>query len=367
MKFLIEKEPLLEALQRVQSIVAQRPTLAILANVLLKAEDQRITLTTTDLEVSVRTSVEADVSEEGGTTLPARRLFSICRALSGHQVEIETDEKETATIDCGPSHFKLMGTAEDEFPPLPSFEAGLRYEMDESVLRQMLEKTCYAASTDESRYILNGVLLSFKEEKLTAVATDGRRLAMLEQEVEFPASAEADYVIPTKTVHELIRTLGDEGTLRIAATDKENQISFEYGQMLVVSKLIEGTFPNFRQVIPSESEERVAIEREGLLDALKRASIVTDAQTASVQLHFCENSLELVTQSPEVGTAQEKMPIKYDGKDMTIAFNPVFIMDPLRHLESDEIYIELSDHLSPGVIKSDIPFLYVIMPIRVNE
>ncbi|MFC1467175.1 DNA polymerase III subunit beta [Verrucomicrobiota bacterium] len=363
MKLLVEKAVILEALQKVQSIVGQRTTLPILSNVLIQAEGDTLSLMTTDLEVSVKTSVEADITEAGATTLPARRLFSICREMPNPQIEIDVDVNNVASISSGAAFFKLVGLPEEDFPPLPVFDSTAAYTLDQSVFKEMLQKTSYAASTDESRYILNGSLLSFKEGHLTIVSTDGRRLALIEQEVNFPVAAESNFVIPTKTVNELIKTLGEENELKISST--ETQVSFEFSNILIISKLIEGTYPNFRQVIPAHSEQRVAIDRDVLLTALKRVSLLSDAQTSSVKLSFGENQLELVTNTPEVGEARETLPIKYDGPEITIAFNPVFVMDPLKHLESDEVYFELTDELSPGVIKSNVPFLYVIMPIRV--
>lgn len=364
MKLIIEKSVLLEALQNVQSIVGQRSTLPILSNVLLKAEGDRISLTTTDMEVCVKTSAPADISDAGGTTLPARRFFSICRELPDGQVEIEVDAKDVATIRCGPSFFKLMGLSEDEFPPLPEFEESSVYTIDQTIFKSMLQKVIYAGSTDETRYILNGALLSFKDEKLTVVATDGRRLALVEQEVEFSEDAQVDLVVPSKTINELIKTLGEEGVLRIRVSD--TQVAFDFDQILIISKLIEGTYPNFKQVIPAQCEERIAIDRETLLLAARRVALLTDDQTASVRLTFGQNKLELVTNSPEIGEARETIPVKYEGKEISIAFNPGFLIAPLRHLDSDEIFFELSDELSPGVIKTNVPFLYVLMPIRVT-
>jgi len=364
MKLTIEKDALLEALQKVQSIVGQRSTLPILSNVLLRAEGDSISLTTTDMEVCVKTSAGAEITEAGGTTLPARRFFSICRELPNGQVEIEVDAKDVATIRCGPSFFKLVGLSEEEFPPLPEFSESAVYTIDQNVFKEMLQKVVYASSTDETRYILNGSLLSFKDEKLTVVATDGRRLALVEQEVEFAEDTQVNLVVPTKTLNELIKTLGDEGILKIRVAS--TQVAFDFDRILIISKLIEGTYPNFQQVIPAQCEERIAIDRETILNAVRRVSLLTDDQTASIRLNFGKNKLELVSNSPEIGEARETIPVKYDGKEISIAFNPGFLMAPLRHLDSDEIFFELSDELSPGVIKTGVPFLYVLMPIRVS-
>lgn len=364
MKFKIQKDVMIQGLQKVQSIVNPRTTLPILSNVLLRAENDRLWLSSTDLEVSVRASVPAEVEKEGGVTLNARRSFSIFRELSGAEIEIESNDDELATISCGASLFKMVGISEDEFPPLPKFDEGQTFTMEQSVFKGMLQKTHYAASTDETRQVLNGVLMSFKEDKLTVVATDGRRLALVEQEVEFASETELDLIVPSKTVNELIRTLGESGTLKIITTGK--QIAFDFGEMLVVSRLIEGTYPNFRQVIPASSDQRVPVERESLLSAVRRAALMTTDQSRSVRLNFLKNKLEVVTETPDVGEARETLPIKYSADDIAVAFNPEFLMDPLRNLESDEIFMEITDELSPGVIKADVPFLYVLMPMRVS-
>jgi DNA polymerase-3 subunit beta len=361
MKFSIEKDHILEALQKVQSVVGQRPSLPILSNVLLEAENGKLVLTATDQEVSVRTHIEADIAEPGSTTLPARDFFNICRDAPTHQIDISINEKNLAEISSGASVFKLEGLSSDDFPPLPSFEESFSYTLDQSVLKDLLQKTYYAASTDESRIILNGSLISFKNGKLTVVCTDGRRLVLVEHELDVPEEAERDLVVPTKTVNELIKTLQETGEVEIKTS--LTQIAFEFGNIFIISKLIEGTYPNYRQVIPAQCEERIAIERDVLLAAVRRVSLMLDDQSASVKLEITENQIELTTTSLK-GEARESIPVKYSGKNITIAFNPAFLQAPLKHLDSDEIYLELSDELSPGVIKSNIPFLYVIMPIR---
>jgi len=208
------------------------------------------------------------------------------------------------------------------------------------------------------------VLLSFKNGKLTVVATDGRRLALVETEVEFPKDAEQDLILPTKAVNELLHTLGSEGPLKIFA--QGNQIVFEFGKTQVSSKLVEGTYPNYRQVIPGQCEQRIAMERESLLAALRRMALLASDKSSATKLAFGKNKLTISISAADVGEARETLPIKYAGKEIVVAFNPDYMMDPLRNLTNDEVSIELTDDLSPGVIKCDIPFLYVLMPMRIS-
>ncbi len=362
MKIKVKKGHLLEGLQRVQAVIPSRTTLPVLSNVLLRTDAGKLWLTASDLDVSVRTSVTAEIEQEGGTTLPGRRCLGIVRELPDPEITLAVDEHDVVSLECGASFFKVLGISEEDFPPLPVFEGEHEYTLDCGVFREMLQKTSYASSNDETRPVLNGILLSFQEEKLTVVATDGRRLALVEQEVEFPRDAARDIVLPSKTVQELIRTLGGEGLLRVKAV--KNQVAFEFGDMLIVSKLIEGTYPNFRQVIPPQSETRVAIERELLLESVKRVALMTSDEAASVKLILMKNRMEISTESPDIGAANESLPLKYDGERIVVAFNPDFLMDPLRALQSDEILMEVTDELSPSVIKCEVPFLYVLMPIR---
>src|SRR5205823_13766517 len=245
MKFSATKEKLLEGLQQVQNVVSTRTTLPILSNVLLQAKEGAVHLTTTDLDVGVRGSFEANVDKTGATTLPARRLFTIIRELPSSEISVEVDGKNAASIRSGQSFFKILGLPEEEFPPLPKFENAKVVTMRQKDLHDGLRKTAYAISTDETRYVLNGILFSFKENKLTLVATDGRRLALVDVEMEFPRSHEVEIIVPTKAITELARLVGEEGDVKMSVS--ENQVAFEVDGALLVSKLIEGNYPNYRQ------------------------------------------------------------------------------------------------------------------------
>ena len=364
MKFSVSKEKLLAGLQTVQNVVSTRTTLPILSNVLLQAANGQVRLTTTDLDVGVSGTIDAQVERDGGTTLPARRLATIVRELPAAEVQVEVDSKNVASIRCGQSFFKILGLPEEEFPPLPRFEEAKSFTLSQQVLRDALRKTSYAISTDETRYVLNGILFSFKENKLTMVATDGRRLAMLDLEVEFARSQEAEIIVPTKCVTELVRLLGDDGDVKMSIA--ENQVAFEVGGTLLVSKLIEGNYPNYRQVIPGEAKERITLERELFLNAVHRVSLLSSEKSNSVKLVFSKNNIEIAANTPDIGEAKESLAVAYKGREFSIAFNPEFLQAPLRNLTNDEVYLDLIDEMSPGVIKIQSPFLYVLMPMRIS-
>lgn len=365
MKFRIAKNAFLDGLQQVQHVVSSRTTLPILSNVLIEAGEDSLRLTTTDLDVGVSGLVSAEVTKPGATTLPVKRLVNIIRELPAAEVEITVDGKDTASIRSGPSFFKILGLPEGEFPPLTQFEDAREYVIPQAVFRNGLRKTSYAISTDETRYVLNGIFTSFHEGKLTLVATDGRRLAMVDHDLEFPSSHEGDFIVPTKAVQELQRLLTDQGELTLKLAD--NQVCFEVGPSLIVSKLIEGNYPNYRQVIPGDSKERLTLNREQLLETTRRVSLLSSEKSNSVKLTFGDNQVEVMANSPDIGEAKETVEAKYDGAQFSIAFNPEFLMAPLKNLEEEEIHLDLIDEMSPGVIRTEDAFLYVLMPMRVTS
>ncbi len=368
MNITITKDQIIAGLQAVQNVVSTRTTLPILSNVLIRAEGSHVEFTATDLDVTVACKVEAKIIKPGATTLPVKKLFGIVRELQG-EIEIEVDDKNLASIRSGSSYFKIHGLAADEFPPLPKFKDDKKVAQPQENIRSMIRKTSFAVSTDESRYVLNGIFFSLKEGKMTLVATDGRRLALVDEEVEISEKSAGEFIVPAKAINELNRLLQDKGDVELKFG--ENQASFalknETGfSVLLITKLIEGNYPNYRQVIPGEAKERIAVGREELMQALRRAEIMTSEKANSVKLSFGKNVLTITANSPEVGEARETMAINYKGKELAIAFNPRYLIDPLNALTEDEVFIELIDELSPGVIKINGPFLYVVMPMRLN-
>ncbi len=369
MKLSISKEQLIQGLQAVQNIVSTRTTLPVLSNVLLRAEPTRLDLTATDLDVTISSSVEAAVDKAGAVTLPAKKLFGIIRELPTPQIELDIDDKNNCRIVAGSSYYKINGLAAEEFPPFPKFAENRKITLPQDKLRSLLRKTSFAISTDESRFVLNGIFVSLKDHKVTLVATDGRRLALAEEEVDIPPSSQGECIIPSKAINELNRLLGTQNDVEIKFTD--NQVAFtlqgEKGySTLIISKLIDGNYPNYRQVIPNETKERITLVREELLQALRRAEIMTSEKSNSVKLNFGKNKLEITANTPEVGEAREALAVNYKGNEMAIAFNPAYMMDPLKALDNDEVYLELIDELSPGVLKINGPFLYVLMPMRMS-
>ena len=336
MKLTVSKDQLMHGLQAVQNVVSTRTTLPILSNVLLQAEGDRLSLTATDLDVTISCSVQAEVKRSGATTLPVKRLSGITRELTNPEIDLEVDEKNLCTLQSGSSFYRINGLAAEEFPPLPHFAEKKKLAVPQDRLRSMLKKTSYAISTDETRYVLNGILCSLRDLKITIVATDGRRLALVDEEMDLGPDSQGEFIIPTKAINELNRLLQPTGEVNIRFTD--NQAAFDLrsdngNSVLIISKLVDGNYPNYRQVIPAESKERIPLGREELLHALRRAEIMTSEKSNSVKLTFGENNLAITANTPEVGEARESMAVNYKGKEISIAFNPAYLMDPLKALE----------------------------------
>jgi DNA polymerase-3 subunit beta len=369
MNLTISKEQIINGLQAVQNVVSTRTTLPILSNVLLRAEGDKLQFTATDLDVTITCGVEAKVKKAGASTVPVKKLFGIVRELTNVDIDLQVDEKNVCSIQSGSSFYKIHGLSADEFPPPPQFKEDKRAVLPQETVRAMMKKTSFAISTDESRYVLNGIFLNLKDHKMTMVATDGRRLALVDEEVDVTESSQGEFIIPAKAVNELNRLFQEKGEVEIRFC--ENQASFNLkddkgSSILIVTKLIEGNYPNYRQVIPGETKERVGLQREEFLHALRRAEIMTSEKSNSVKLSFGKNKLEITANSPEVGEAKETMAINYKGPEMAIAFNPKYMIDPLNALTNDEVFLELIDELSPGVLKINGPFLYVVMPMRLT-
>ena len=375
MKFKINQDHFSNGLQQVLNVVASRSTMPILSNVLIEAEEEHISLTTTNLDLGIRCRIKAHVSDTGSITLPVRKLAIIVKELPVNEVFLETNKSNQAKITSGGSLFKIMGIGSEEFPPLPTFENRKVFELAQDEIVKMLKSVSYAQSTDENRYILNGVYFNFADEKLTLVATDGRRLGLTGLELEVSEENAGSLILPAKTVAELERLMGKGEKVNIAFNDR--QAAFEIGlddagdsglvnHLYLVSKIVEGNYPNYRQVIPKETEHRVKVERELMLECVHRAALVTSDKSNSVKIKISKNLLEISGQSTEYGESHESMAIAYDGPEVQVAFNPQFLMEPLKALTKDEVFFEFKDELSPGLFKTLDNFICVIMPLRLN-
>lgn len=375
MKFKINKDHFSSGLQQVMNVVATRSATPILNNVLIEAKEGHLALTTTNLDIGISCRIKSETEVTGSITLPVRKLATIIRELPVNDILVELGGKNQVKIKSGGSNFKMMGISAQEFPALPSFENNRAFELSQSAVVGMLKTVSYAQSTDENRYVLNGVYFNFSDEKLRLVATDGRRLAMTALDVAISEDSTGDLILPSKTVTELERLMGKGSVVKIEFNNR--QVAFEIAMdakgdsglidhMYLVSKVVEGNYPNYRQVIPKETEHRVKIERELLLDCVQRAALVISEKSQKVKLRLSENLLEIYASSQEYGESHESMAIAYTGGEVNVAFNPQYLVEPLKALTKDEVFFEFKDELSPGLFRTLDNFLCVIMPLRLN-
>ncbi len=374
MKFKINRDHFSNGLAQVLNVVGSKAAMPILSNVLIEAEKDSISLTTTNLDLGIRCKIKAEVKETGSVTLPVKRLATIVRELPNVDVSFDSTANHQVKIASGGSNFRIMGISAEEFPKLPDSGDDKNHQLDQAELATMLGNVAYAQSTDETRYILNGVYFNFKDGKLALVATDGRRLALVSKELNVPATGAGAIILPAKTVAELLRLLGKGEKLTIAFNDRRAAFQIETGKeaggltdsIYLFSKVVEGNYPNYQQVIPKETHQRIKLERELFLQCVHRAALVTSEKSNSVKIKLSSNLLEITASSPDFGEAHESMAISYSGPDLQVAFNPQFIMDPLRALTKDEVFFELKDEVSPGVFKTLESFVCVIMPVRLS-
>lgn len=365
MKIICFQGDLTRGIQTVGSAVAGRATLPILTNILIEAKKEEVELSATDLEIGIKCSVPAQVKKEGAITLPAKRLSDIVRELPEGPVEMETEDSQMKISSSG-ILFKVLGLPAEEFPTLSKVESENRFSLDSQLLRGMVQKTIFANSQDETRYILNGSYLEMEKDRIVMTATDGHRLATISHRIEKGPKKKIGAIIPTKALNELNRLL--EESKEVEATIGENQISFSLDGIILSSKLIEGQFPDYKQLIPKKSTKRLSLSREKLLGGVRRAALLADARTGAVELLAYSNKLIIRSQTPQVGEAREEIDIDYSGEEIRTAYNARYILDILRNISSEEVSLELNEPLSPGVIKpvSDEDYLCVIMPIRIT-
>lgn len=376
MKFKINRDHFSHGLQQVLNSVGTRGSNPILNNVLIEAAEGYVSLTTTNLDLGIRARVKAEVVVPGGLTLPVAKLASIVKLLPSLDVTVDSGAGTQARITAGGSNYRIMGLPKDEFPALPSFPDQTTYTLRQDNLATMIRSVSYAQSTDESRHIMNSVFFNFEETGLTLAATDGRRLAVFTKALAGGTQSKASMILPGKTTKEVLRQLGLGTEVKVSlngrqaafffSTDSDSSKEFLDG-LYLVSKVEEGVYPNYKQVIPKNSDQRFEVDRELFLESVNRAEVVTSDKNSSVTLKIQPNKVEICSLSAEFGEAQESVEVIYDGVPVNVAFNPRFIMDPLNNLPYDKVLFEFKDELSPGVLRSlDGEFLCVIMPLRLT-
>lgn len=363
MKVRIDKNTLLAGIQTVQNVIIAKASLPILSNVLIEAQDGQIRLTATDLDIGITCVIPVDIQETGAVTVPAKRFSDIIKELPGETVQIMTKKNNQVSIEADLCQFKVMGLARDEFPKLPEFKDREAVRLEQGELKEMLRLTSFAVSVDETRYILNGILFKINKNNLTLVATDGKRLAIMEKKLATSSNVEMSIIIPLKTVHELNRNLKEEGQLSLVLGT--NQVLFELGSVTVISRLIEGEFPDYKQVIPLTTENKLHLNREDFLLAVKRAALLSTPDYQAVKLEVFKNKLVISKSTPDVGESREELQMTYQGKELVIGFNPVYLADVLKNLDADSVDLELTDSEKPGVIRNE-GYTYIVLPMRLS-
>jgi len=363
MKLRIAKDILLNGIQTVQNIITTKAALPILSNILIETQQEGLRLTATDLDVGITCVIPVEVQEAGAITVPAKRFSDIIKELPADSINITTKKNNLVIIETQVCQFKIMGLAREEFPKLPEFKDREAIKLEQAGLKQMLSLTSFAASFDETRYILNGILFKLNKNTLTLVATDGKRLAIIEKKLNREADRDISIIVPIKTVHELNRNLKDEGELSLILGN--SQALFDFGNVIIISRLIEGEFPDYRQVVPPPSDNKMKISRDQFLLAVRRAALLSTPDYQAVKLEVFRNKLVVSKSTPDIGESREEAPVEYQGKELVIGFNPNYLIDVLKNLAQDTIELELTDTEKPGVIRTD-GYIYIVLQMRLS-
>ncbi|MEA1928048.1 MAG: DNA polymerase III subunit beta [Candidatus Auribacterota bacterium] len=363
MKLKFTKEDALYVMQMLQGVVGSRNMLPILSHVILETTPSGAKMLASDLEIWMSCPLPAEVEEEGANSIPGRRFFGIIRELPDGICELKSGEGNETTITAPGAYFRMKGLPREEFPASPDLGESVDITIRQAELKSLIRQTSYAISQDETRYVLNGLYFLFENGELTVVASDGRRLALAQTECPVSEEFRREIIIPNKTVQELGRILEDEGECTIKLGDR--QVAFELPGVYMISRLVEGRFPNYQQVIPQQEGVTLTLPRQEFMQVVRLASLITDEKSNSVRFTFGNGVAKLSAVTPDVGETEDEIPIDYDGEELNIAFNPFFIIDVLKALEGeDEIKLQLIDSDSPGVFKKDERFLCVIMPMK---
>src|SRR5271156_3530474 len=370
MEFSVKKFDLLEELLLTQGVVERKTTIPILSNLLVEAKGNRLTITATDLELRIRTSLQGKVQKEGAGTIPAKKLLELVRLLPDEEIRFKLLENHWVQITSDRRNYKLVGMAKDNFPALPNFPHAL-VKIPAKLLADVIAKTTFAISLEESRYTLNGALLVLKPNSITMVATDGHRLAMVEIDHKFEGfSNETRVLVPKKAMTEIQRLAaesGDEAVVDFA--QDESHLFFQFGGRLLTSRKLTGQFPNYEAVLPRDANKTVALERGELQDALRRVSQLADQRSHAVKFMLAKEGLELSASSPEYGEAKEVIEKEFKGETISIGFNAQYLLDFLAAAADGPISFELKDEQSAGQLRpladESTRYRYVVMPMRI--
>ena len=366
MEIKIKKDEFLKGLYLAQSIADRKSTMPILANVLLRTEgDGSVFCAATDLRVSVLSEVKAEVLEEGSISLAAKHLFDIIRNVPGDEVHLKRTENNYAQIISGKARYQMVGMSDRDFPRLPDHEDAEFTELDAGLLLDMIGKTIFSVSTDETRRHLSGVLMEWQGETLRMVSTDGHRLSKVEVQVGEGIAIEEGIIIPRKGLLEMRRLLENiDGTCDFAI--KEGNLIVRGADVILTVKLVDAKFPPYKAVIPSSCEKVVLVNRTVLLDSLKRISIMSSERNRGVHLELSPGQLRVSSDNPELGEAHEDLDVDYDGEELAIGFDARYFLDILGEINDDEVALKFSGELDPGLVtlKDSEDYLGVVMPMR---
>ncbi len=369
MNFTIEKEVFLKGLARIQGIVEKRNTIPVLSNVLLEGKDGELCLTATDLEVGMQSTYPAQIRKPGKITVSAKKLYEIIKELPDNEISFNAKDNCWIEVECGKAQFNIVGLSADEFPNFPKPDKTNFISLESSLCKEMIEKTFFAISQDESKYNLNGIFCQVQEDtnQLRLVATDGHRLSMIDKAIEKNESEELTrgVILPRKGILEL-KKLADEGTGNIQLGFMDNNAVVSKDQTVIIMRLIDGEFPDYSRVIPKTNEQKASIAVDPFLHALRRMIIVSSEKSRGVKMNLKENLLEVSSSNPELGDAREELDVEYQGPELSVGFNARYLLDILQVQDQDRINIILKDNLSPGLIKpvDEDGYLAVIMPMR---
>ncbi|MBI5344210.1 MAG: DNA polymerase III subunit beta [Deltaproteobacteria bacterium] len=368
MKFKIEKTAFIKTLQRIQGIVEKRNTMPVLSNVLMETTGNRLNTIATDLEVFIKDSIAADVEEQGAITVNARKLFEIVKELPSDKADISSTKDGNLTVKGGKARFNIMGIPSKDFPVFPKAEDARLEGIEKETLKEMIDKTAFAVSMDETRYNINGFLLEKDDSIIRMVTTDGHRLALIEKKgvIGMAGDGKNSVLLPRKGLMEIRKLLEEENKEGFFLGISQKSAAMKRGDTVINIRLLEGEFPDYKKVIPKGNDQNAITDRFSLLSSLKRVSILSSDKIRGVKFNFSNKKLTLSSSSPDIGDATEELDIEYSGTDIEIAFNARYLIDMLEAVEEDKVKIALKDSLSPGIVTPEggRDYTYIIMPMR---